>query len=1001
MKHFWKSLFLLAVLAVLFPASALADTVEYPVNGYHNLVFDTETGTITGNSTTNGAKYEHWPAVYTLPSQINGVPVRAIGPKAFQSGGFSAQCLKIPEGVTTIGDGAFQSASLLRIVSLPAGLTRIGKEAFSNSGELFAVSLPDSITEIDDKAFSGCYQLCVPVLPACLKRIGDEAFAYCAGASDLRVLPEGLRSVGRDAFEHCHGIKSLVIPSTLSDMGEEAFFDCDGLISVTVSEGVSSIGNSAFESCTNLETVSLPSTLRTIGELAFESADNLRNCAIPDGVVTIGKAAFSSAGFQELYLPSSVSSIGEAAFSGIDAQTIVLPKNLKSMGQYAFSGCERLESLYIPAGAAVLGKEAFRLEESLTDVYYGGSQNQWSALSGVKASEINTYSPKIHYGASMPGRPAAPASVPEIPLENIMAGVRFEDYFSNIVEYPAHHGNSLLFNTNTGVILEVLIATTHNYDDWPETYAIPAQINGVPVRGLGPGAFLHSIYCKNLIIPEGVTAIPCAAFGECGALETVSLPSSLTTIGYKAFYHCYELRTAPLPDGVTSIGDSAFKFCSKLSVPVLPSRLERIGNEAFRSCAGASDLRVLPESLRSVGIYAFGGCRGIQSLSIPGTLSRISRSAFSICSGMKELTIAEGVETIGVRAFDGCNQLETVSLPSTLRTIEERAFLGCNALTACTLPDGVRSIGLYAFDGIKIQNLAFPGSVTRIGPHAYGATAVETVVLPRSLKCVSFEAFNYCKQLKTLYIPVGVEVLGYRSFRDDSALKDVYYEGSQSQWNAVRGVKASELTASSPTIHFNAAMPGQAASPATAPSVTPAAPVSDGPFADVWKANYFCDSVTWAVERGITNGASQTTFLPHNPCTRAHVLTFLWRANGAPEPLGENPYTDVPAGQYYTKAAVWAYEQGLTDGVEFHGEEPCRRKMAALYLWRLAGSPAVEDNPFQDTIGVYAQAAAWAAAQGITNGTSETTFNPEGVCTRAQIVTFLYRAYADQVATNG
>ena len=168
-------------------------------------------------------------------------------------------------------------------------------------------------------------------------------------------------------------------------------------------------------------------------------------------------------------------------------------------------------------------------------------------------------------------------------------------------------------------------------------------------------------------------------------------------------------------------------------------------------------------------------------------------------------------------------------------------------------------------------------------------------------------------------------------------------------------------------------------------------------FTDVSEEDYFYAPVQWAVGQSITNGTTRTTFSPNNPCTRSHVITFLCRANGCPEPIEkQNPFFDVPQNAYYEKASRWAYERGLETGTQFAGSTPCTRAGAVIYFWKLAGRPKIEESGFRDVSSdsPYAQAVAMAVQRGITNGTTKDTFSPERVCTRGNIVTFLWRYYA-------
>ena len=177
-------------------------------------------------------------------------------------------------------------------------------------------------------------------------------------------------------------------------------------------------------------------------------------------------------------------------------------------------------------------------------------------------------------------------------------------------------------------------------------------------------------------------------------------------------------------------------------------------------------------------------------------------------------------------------------------------------------------------------------------------------------------------------------------------------------------------------------------------SVAPA-----NPFTDVRQGDYFYDAVLWAVENGITNGTSATQFSPNQTCTRAQTVTFLWRAAGSPKANStNNPFTDVTPGAYYYDAVLWAVENGITNGTSattFSPDNTVTRGQVVTFQYRAAKAQAATgNNPFVDvrTGEYYADAVQWAVNNGITNGTSATTFGPNEGCTRGQIVTFLFRA---------
>lgn len=183
-------------------------------------------------------------------------------------------------------------------------------------------------------------------------------------------------------------------------------------------------------------------------------------------------------------------------------------------------------------------------------------------------------------------------------------------------------------------------------------------------------------------------------------------------------------------------------------------------------------------------------------------------------------------------------------------------------------------------------------------------------------------------------------------------------------------------------------------------TVTPApGGATQNPFVDVKQGDYYYDAVQWAVGKKITSGTSATTFTPDGICTRAQTVTFLWRSQGSPKAAGaENPFTDVSKDAYYYDAVLWAVEQGITNGTSaatFSPDATVTRGQTAAFLWRVAKQPQVDQtaNPFADVTqdAYYYNAVLWGVAKEITNGTSSTTFSPDQGCTRAQIVTFLWR----------
>ena len=212
------------------------------------------------------------------------------------------------------------------------------------------------------------------------------------------------------------------------------------------------------------------------------------------------------------------------------------------------------------------------------------------------------------------------------------------------------------------------------------------------------------------------------------------------------------------------------------------------------------------------------------------------------------------------------------------------------------------------------------------------------------------------------------------------------------QWQVITGgvtIKDNKFTMPAGNVEIKAIFEKNATPP-------PAPPVN--PFVDVPAGSFYYDAVLWAVEKGVTTGTSATTFEPDGSCTRAQAVTFLWRVAGCPAPKSAAmPFTDVKAGSFYYDAVLWAVENGITKGTSettFEPEADCTRAQIVTLIWRAQKSPAAgTDNPFNDVKAgsFYETAVLWAVKAGVTKGTSAVTFEPEGICTRAQIVTLIWR----------
>lgn len=288
-----------------------------------------------------------------------------------------------------------------------------------------------------------------------------------------------------------------------------------------------------------------------------------------------------------------------------------------------------------------------------------------------------------------------------------------------------------------------------------------------------------------------------------------------------------------------------------------------------------------------------------------------------------------------------------------------------------------------------------------LSPGSGGSVTVEgtgTLIIDRiSSKTQSGVALEIDEFWGPVSIAASLQLTGGMNVDDNYSLTLEYEEyagASNARYAGYKGGPGYPVTAEGDRAEY--VRIGIAASTGTASTTPTPVPAAATGFTDVAATAYYAAPVAWAVEQGITSGKTATTFVPGETCSQAQIITFLWRSQGQPEPKGTVELRGFDGTEYYYKAAQWATEQDMVGG-EFNPDAPCTRAMAVSYMWKQAGSPSAVASSFTDVSASadYAQAVAWAVAKGVTSGTTATSFSPEQSCTRGQIVTFLYRAFAN------
>lgn len=278
---------------------------------------------------------------------------------------------------------------------IPEGVTGIGDYAFNQCGGLTGITIPSGVATIGTQAFQWCQSLAALDLPPSITSIGVEAFSGCTGLSSLTI-PPGVTYIGNAAFSSCTSLADVTISTGITSIGNSMFLNCGKLTNITLPQGVTAIGNSAFQSCTKLAGITLPSSITSIGNSAFSNCTSLTYIQLPAGLSGIGSQVFNNCtSLSGVDIPHGIPYIGDYMFSYCSRLTqLTIPSTVTRLGYGPFSNCPLLTAIFFQGGPPLIAQYTFNYSDSVT-VYYLPGTGVWGTIYADRPTSMVTQPLKI------------------------------------------------------------------------------------------------------------------------------------------------------------------------------------------------------------------------------------------------------------------------------------------------------------------------------------------------------------------------------------------------------------------------------------------------------------------------------------------------------------------------------------------------------------------------------------------------------------------------------
>lgn len=675
-----KFISVLLAVTMLFSVFAISASAEEATSGYYTYTVDEN-----GNATITDVDYSISGDI-TIPSNLDGYPV------------------------TAIGSGAFSYSSQLTSVDLCDGIEVIGSGAFYDCGLLGELSIPASVKEIGDRAFTYCYFEDITVDPANEYYTSDEAgVLYNKGKTEIiqssqlknitsYTMPDTVVTVKQYAFYRHEFLESLCLGEYAQIIEVAAFGGCEKLKEITMNSRLSSLGEGAF-GATAIESIALPDSLVYLGQTVFAYCSELRNVQFGRNTKNIGNGAFDGCvSLNNVELPESVFVIGGASFRNCDSLTeVTIPEGVIEIGVNAFTDCDNLEMVYVPSSVETIEEGAFSACTKLTQIIASEANQEYSSdengclLSKDKTILIQYPANKTNseftipnniieiyerafYGCETIKSVTIPASVKKIGDYSFgyctnLNEITLSDEVRNIgsmVFYDTAYYNDEANWSSDGI----LYVGNHAVDS--DFEIISATIKD-GTKTIAHGAFYGSNYLTGVTIPDSVAVINDSAFASCRKLTNVIIGNGVKYIGSEAFYGSV-ITEISIPDSVSEIGNKAFYNCSELATVKIGSGVKKMGEDIFGGCIAiigfavdennnsylSDEVGVLFNKEKNILIkYPAGSTNA--SYSVPNGVERIEAQAFENAESLTDISLPLGITSIGGSAFGGTGYLSDSS----------------------------------------------------------------------------------------------------------------------------------------------------------------------------------------------------------------------------------------------------------------------------------------------------------------------------------------------------